>query len=154
MQIMYQFDLCPETDQQEIFNALDTTFDPKQTREEGYALAQKAWGHQKQADALTVEIAPKWPTYRQPPVDRSIIRLAYYEMISGYAPAKVAINEAIELAKDYASEHSPAFINGVLDKIHKQLKAQDALPDQTPASHQNPNPAAPKDWLNDAKDRS
>ncbi len=152
MQIIYQFDICADSNQQEIFDNLDVAFDNEATREQAYALAQKAWNTREDADALIKDIAPKWPTYRQPPVDRSIIRLAYYEMAHGYSPAKVAINEAIEIAKKYASENSPAFINGVLDKLHKQLKAENKLPDQEAIK----NEAEPKitngDWLNDAKD--
>ncbi len=72
-----------------------------------------------EADHTVAELAPDWPTYRQPVVDRNILRLAYYEMIPGTTPPKVAINEAIELAKEFSTEKSPLFVNGVLDKIYR-----------------------------------
>jgi len=65
-------------------------------------------------------LSPDWPTHRQPVVDRNILRLAYFEIVSGAAPPKVAINEAVELAREFSTEKSPAFVNGVLDKIMKQ----------------------------------
>ncbi|MDX1389866.1 MAG: transcription antitermination factor NusB, partial [Acidobacteriota bacterium] len=69
-------------------------------------------------------------TQRQPVVDRSLLRLAYYEMTSGVAPPKVAINEAVELAKEYSTEKSPMFVNGVLDKLYRQLRETQALPEE------------------------
>ena len=68
-------------------------------------------------------LAPKWPTHRQPAVDRAILRLAYHEMKSGRTPIKVVINEAVELAKGYCSKESPPFINGVLDKMARQIQS-------------------------------
>ena len=59
------------------------------------------------------------------------MRLAFHEIVTGHAPAKVAINEAVELAKEYGAQQSPAFINGVLDKMARRLPAnpQDPLAD-------------------------
>ena len=71
-----------------------------------------------------MQLAPDWPTHRQPPLDRAILRLAHYEMTSGHAPIKVAINEAVELAKNYCAERSPPFINGVLDKMARCLEGE------------------------------
>ena len=53
-------------------------------------------------------------------VDRNILRLAYFEMASGQTPPKVAINEAVELAREFSTQKSPAFVNGVLDKIMRE----------------------------------
>jgi N utilization substance protein B len=56
-------------------------------------------------------------------VDRNILRLAVYEMLwSGAVPSKVAINEAIEIAKKFGTADSSRFINGVLDRIRKELR--------------------------------
>ena len=100
------------------------------------------------SDEKATALAPDWPTHRQPPVDRAILRLAYYEMTSGHAPVKVAINEAVELAKQFGSEQSPPFINGVLDKLARAINAPE------PAEPTEPQPAPPGDadaWLDDAK---
>ncbi|MGH7179274.1 MAG: transcription antitermination factor NusB, partial [Tepidisphaeraceae bacterium] len=53
----------------------------------------------------------------------NILRLAVYELTSGAVPPKVAIDEAIELAKTYSTENSPAFVNGVLDAVLKEHQA-------------------------------
>ncbi len=96
-------------------------------------------------------LTPDWPTHRQPPVDRAILRLAHHEMVSGHAPVKVAINEGVELAKRYADKESPAFINGVLDKLAKRLEQDGLLPDK-PQEEQAPPPPAHdgQQWLADA----
>ena len=125
MQLLYQIDVRGEKDAdaigQELIQAL-----PEDLREIGppaHELASAAWKARPDADTLINELAPKWPTNRQPPVDRAILRLSYHEISSGHAPAKVVINEAVELAKEFAGENSPAFINGVLDQIAKRLDA-------------------------------
>ena len=51
--------------------------------------------------------------------------MAYYEITAGRTPPKVAINEAVELAKEFSTAKSPMFINGVLDKIYKSRRAQE-----------------------------
>jgi N utilization substance protein B len=76
----------------------------------------------KQADAEFFELAPEWPTSRLAAVDRSILRLAHFEMTSGRTPPKIAVNEAVELAKHYSTEISPAFMNGLLDKVLKRIE--------------------------------
>lgn len=124
MQILYQIDLRGEADIPMIQENLKDGPDLPVVREGAMELAVGAWGMREEADALVSELAPAWPTHRQPPVDRAILRLAYYEMRSGYSPIKVAINEAVELAKAYSSSNSPAFINGVLDKVARRLEGR------------------------------
>lgn len=94
--------------------------------EKAFALAQGAYRARRQADEESSRLAPTWPASRQPAVDRAIIRLAHYEMTTGAVSPKVAVNEAVELAKRYSTERSPSFINGVLDKILKRVLAESA----------------------------
>lgn len=115
-----------------------------ESKERAAELARRAFEQREVADAIASELAPTWPTSRQPAVDRAILRLAYYEMASGLTPPKVAINEAIELAKRYSTERSPSFINGILDKMMKRLPRPDG---QSPAI--TPEPIADP-WLADA----
>ena len=84
------------------------------------SLAKKVWEMKDVADEIVSPLTPDWPTHRQPLVDRNILRLAYYEITSGITPPIVAIDEAIELAKEFGTQESPAFINGVLHKIKEQ----------------------------------
>lgn len=69
-------------------------------------------------DAAVNEVAKGWRTTRMGKVDLTIIRLAVYEMkYEEDIPVKVAINEAVELAKQYGTDDSPAFVNGILAKL-------------------------------------
>lgn len=95
-------------------------------REKAFALASEAYGDRAAADAFMTEAAPGWPAHRQAAVDRAILRLAYHEMTSGKTPPKIAVNEAVELAKEFSTEKSPAFVNGLLDKALKKVLGEAA----------------------------
>jgi transcription antitermination protein NusB len=73
-------------------------------------------------DALAAKLSENWRPERLAAIDRNILRLAMHEMRSG-TPAKVAINEALELAKKFSSADAPAFLNGILDAALKSLQA-------------------------------
>lgn len=69
-------------------------------------------------DQLVGECAPEWPVEELAAIDRNILRMAIWEFIFyGETPIKVAINEAVELAKRYGSDSAPRFVNGVLGSI-------------------------------------
>ncbi|OGO72360.1 MAG: transcription antitermination factor NusB [Chloroflexi bacterium RBG_19FT_COMBO_62_14] len=69
-------------------------------------------------DKLIAECAPEWPVEELAVVDRNILRLALWEFaVSGETPVRVAINEAVELAKRFGSDSAPRFINGVLGTL-------------------------------------
>ncbi len=128
LQALYQFD-AGTTARELVLAALEGSPGGPSIREQGYALAQEAWAGREEADRAVAELAPDWPTYRQPVVDRNILRLAFYEMVSGTTPPKVVINEAVELAKEFSTEKSPLFINGVLDKIYRSRFRDQAASD-------------------------
>ncbi|MDE1924584.1 MAG: transcription antitermination factor NusB [Patescibacteria group bacterium] len=75
-------------------------------------------------DLVIEKAAPEWPLSRIAPVDRNVLRLGLYELLFSdrqKVPAKVAINEAIELAKSFGGENSGRFVNGVLGAVYKEL---------------------------------
>jgi len=77
--------------------------------------------HLKDIDNIIKKYTPSWPFERQNTTDRNILRIAVYEMFfRPDIPEIVSINEAIELAKIYGTDDSPAFVNGVLDSIYKK----------------------------------
>jgi transcription antitermination protein NusB len=83
-----------------------------------------AIARQGDLDLVIAKAAPEWPIDRIAPVDRNVLRLGLYELLFSdreKVPAKVAINEAIELAKSYGGEHSGRFVNGVLGAVYKEL---------------------------------
>ncbi|NIA08114.1 MAG: transcription antitermination factor NusB [Actinobacteria bacterium] len=83
-------------------------------------LALGAWANRSEADALIDKFARDWTASSLPAVDSAILRLAIYEMLHcSDVPAKVAIDEAIKLAKTYSTGRSSQFINGLLDTIMK-----------------------------------
>ena len=69
-------------------------------------------------DKIITEFAPSWPVSHMSVIDRNLLRMAIYEMtMRSDTPPKVAINEAVELAKVFGSESSPRFVNGVLGSV-------------------------------------
>lgn len=80
--------------------------------------------HREEIDELIASYAQGWSIDRMPNVDRAVLRLASWELLhNAEVPAAVAIDEAVELAKEYSTEDSGRFVNGVLGKIaqHRQL---------------------------------
>jgi len=90
-----------------------------------------AKGIQEKIDELDKVIeasAPDWPIKKLPLVDRNVLRIGLYELLfadRAEVPPRVAINEAIELAKIYSGENSGKFINGVLGTVYKQIGEPD-----------------------------
>ena len=83
-----------------------------------YKLVNGVLEHKTRLDVVIQEYAPEWPLNQMAVVDRNILRMAIYEFaILKETPIKVAINEAIELAKDYGSDSASRFINGVLGTL-------------------------------------
>lgn len=99
--------------------------------------------HQKEIDATIVKYAPEWPLEAITLVDKNILRLGIAELLhSETVPSKVAINEAIELAKTFGGESSGRFVNGVLGAIYRdrvtagELKKVDLEPPKKDQSHE------------------
>jgi len=87
--------------------------------------AKKVMAHSKKLDKQIEKAAPTWPIEKLNRIDLSILRLAIYELDQGKIPPKVVIDEAVELAKEFGSENSPSFINGVLGTVYKEVEGND-----------------------------
>ncbi len=105
--------------------------------------------HQQDIDATIVKYAPEWPLEAITLVDKNILRLGISELIwSETVPSKVAINEAIELAKTFGGESSGRFVNGVLGAIYRdrveagELKKVDLEPPKNDKKEEKPKPPA------------
>jgi N utilization substance protein B len=101
------------------------------------ALVKGTLGKKAQIDALIEKCAPEWPLDQVTVVDRNILRLGIFELMFGNydeAPPKVAINEAIELAKTFGGESSARFVNGVLGTIYREM-GEPMKDDKTKAKH-------------------
>jgi len=73
-------------------------------------------------DALIAEHARNWRVERMASVDRNVLRVGVYELLHGDAPAAVVIDEAVELARRFSGDRSPAFVNGVLDAVSSVVR--------------------------------
>jgi N utilization substance protein B len=86
-------------------------------------LVKGVLANSEEIDKIISAFAPNWPIAQMALVDRNILRMAIFEIIMGHeTPPKVAINEAVELAKVYGSDSSPKFVNGVLGSVMESLK--------------------------------
>jgi len=141
LQILFAWDANGERSDELARQITDDASDDPIARQRAVDLAGGTWGAREIADGWVERLAPQWPPRRQPGVDRNILRLAIHELTSGLAPPKVVIDEAIELAKEFSTENSPAFVNGVLDAVLKEHVNLTTNPEtQNPKSESSPNP--------------
>ena len=75
----------------------------------------------KKINKIIVDFAPTWPIEKINKIDLAILHLAIYELLNEEAPPKVIIDEAVELAKEFGSESSGPFVNGVLGTVYDQI---------------------------------
>lgn len=99
-------------------------------------------------DKIITVSAPEWPLAQLPVVDRNVLRIGLYELL--YAnreevPPRVAINEAIELAKTYGGQNSGKFINGVLGTVYREIGEPDQNPERNDAKADNQGEAEKAD---------
>src|SRR5207237_4533222 len=123
LQLLFLFDAHGGVDEQMALTASHDASDDPVTRMRATEMAKGAWEHRETNDAWIERLAPQWPPRRQPGVDRNILRLAVWELTNTDTPPKVVIDEAIELAKSFSTEQSPAFVNGVLDAVLRERAA-------------------------------
>ncbi len=90
-----------------------------------WQLVQGVVDHLPQLDKIIEKAAPEWPVNQITMVDRNVLRLGLFELLyenKDEVPPKVAINEAIELAKNFSGESSGKFVNGVLGTVYRELE--------------------------------
>lgn len=125
MQILFEWDFngCKPENLPRIFEHTLKEFSPAGEESAKFVkeLAEGVRYNIKEIDGLIQKYAPEWPIEQITAIDRNVLRLGIYELIfAENIPSKVAINEAIELAKTFGSESSGKFINGVLGAIYKE----------------------------------
>ena len=81
------------------------------------ALLQGTLQHRQEIDARISKLAANWTLSRMAVPDRNVLRLGGFEILFGDTPGRVAVNEAVVLAKRYGDKNSPRFVNGVLDRL-------------------------------------
>ena len=124
IQGLYQLDVQGPN----LLESIDEFFTEAESNESVRKLAsdwtRQTWQNLAPCDELIAASTIKWQFDRLSPVDKSILRLAVFQLkFCPDIPPKVTINEAIELAKKFGADKSPAFVNGVLDAVFKKLKS-------------------------------
>jgi transcription antitermination protein NusB len=123
LQFLYQMDVCPRID---VPQALDEFFRQQKTDKAARAFATElvrgTLEHRSALDTKIRVLSENWELERLAVVDRNILRLAAYEMLHRTdIPPVVSINEAVELAKHFSTDESGRFVNGVLDRLKKEV---------------------------------
>lgn len=123
VQFLYQLDLCPEKNWEKVLLAHWKLSEPsKSTQDFAEGLIRGVMEKLPELDAKIKTLADNWDFNRLAAVDRNILRLAIYEMLYRQEiPPVVSINEAIEIAKRFSTEESGKFVNGLLDRVKKEL---------------------------------
>ena len=121
LQVLYGLDESAATDEAAIAHAIQSYWahleGPTSGRAYGDDLVRAVMQRRDALDEAIRAANPTWRIERMARVDRNILRLAVHEFLDTDVPANVAIDEAVELAKRFGGEESPAFVNGTLDKI-------------------------------------
>ena len=123
LQMLYQSDVGGAEGEQVLAGFRPTEYSADAERAFSYArsLVEGTLSHRQEIDELIRQQAEHWRLERMPPVDRNILRLAVYEFLyQTDVPKLVILDEAIELAKEFGSEQSGRFVNGLLDGILKR----------------------------------
>lgn len=130
MQSLYEWDFSGrETDLEKVIEKNLKEFGPGLGDESFvWDLVTSVVKHLKEIDEIIKKAAPQWPINQISIVDRNILRLGIYELLyedKKAVPPKVAINEAIELAKSFGGENSGRFVNGVLGTVFKLISSKE-----------------------------
>jgi transcription antitermination protein NusB len=126
LQVLFLWDLRKQNIGEAIASFYDTLGseeeDPKSTDPDEFmeTLVRGAVENAVSIDKIISDKSANWRIERMPAVDRNILRLAVYEMSDLKTPAAVAIDEALDLARQFSGDESVAFINGVLDAVSRE----------------------------------
>jgi transcription antitermination protein NusB len=124
MQMLFQWDMSQQDLSRLESNFWKSAKAAAQTRTFANQLFEGAAHDAKDLDEIIAKHAANWRLERISAIDRAILRLAMHEMRSTDTPAKVVINEAVELAKKFSSEEASGFVNGILDTYRKSLNVE------------------------------
>jgi len=125
LQILYELD-CTRHRAEEVLSRLvyDETVD-EETYRFVASLVEGVQTYRRQIDSIIQEHAPAFPVDQMAPIDRTILRIALYELVFAQdIPVKVSINEAVELAKRFGGDGTPRLVNGVLGAVAAEERRQ------------------------------
>jgi N utilization substance protein B len=118
IQALYELDLTDHPPEVVIVCRIEDEALPQDGIPFVYHLVNGVLQHKEHLDRMIQRYAPEWPIDQMSPIDRNVLRMALFEFsIDRQTPVKVAINEAVELAKLFGSDSAPRFVNGVLGSL-------------------------------------
>jgi N utilization substance protein B len=133
LKALYQIDIRGEVSNEDLALFFES-FARERTDAFALRLVDGAWRERDLIDGILADALEHWSIGRLSRVDHNILRLAVYELLRMQdIPARVTIDEAIELAKTYGDQNSGRFVNGVLDQVANRLKLKDKGEERTQA---------------------
>ncbi|OHB80073.1 MAG: transcription antitermination factor NusB [Planctomycetes bacterium RBG_16_64_12] len=129
LQVLYQDDLNPRNNPAHGDAFISRRLRLPETVEFARTLVAGVRRHRDELDQAIEQAAENWSLRRMPPTDRNILRLGAYEILHSDTPDRVAIDEAIELAKRFGAAQSASFINGILDRLMHPRRMEDVQAD-------------------------
>jgi len=125
LQTLYELDFTDHNPKAAIESRFEDRSLPDTAQEFARSLVMGVQTYRVYLDSVVGELAPEWPIEQIAAVDRNVLRIAIYELLfDPDIPPKVAINEAVELAKMFGGESSPRFVNGVLGSLVSRDRAK------------------------------
>ena len=117
LQMLYQLDLNPDAGPNQVSAQIHEELTRADLVDFAEEIVRGVQSHRSEIEQMIERVAENWRIERMAPTDRNVIRLAIFEMHHLETPAAVALNEAIELAKEFGSGNSASFVNGILDRL-------------------------------------
>jgi transcription antitermination protein NusB len=124
MQMLFQWDMSQQEPSRLESNFWKGAKGATQTRNFANQLFEGAAHDARELDDIIAKYAANWRLERIAAIDRAILRLAMHEMRATDTPARIVINEAVDLAKKFSSEEAGGFVNGILDNYRKSLNVE------------------------------
>lgn len=127
LQVLFEIDTATHNVDEVLERYLGNQQMPPGTRRFISRLVHGVLAQRERLDAIIARTAPTWPVAQLPPVDRTVLRMALWELlIERDVPVRAAINEAVELAKRFGSDSSGRFVNGVLGTVVTEERLETA----------------------------
>lgn len=128
LQMLYLVDQNPDADKARITRQLSQEFRELSLRAFASELLSGILEHQADLDQKIRQTATNWRLERMAPTDRNVLRMGLFEMLYQGTPAAVVIDEAVTIAKEFGTDNSGAFVNGILDKLMPATSAAPQKP--------------------------
>ena len=123
LQMLYLTDQNPDADIHWIRSSLEEELNDAELTHFAWRLFSGVREHKEDLDNQITAVASNWRIDRMAPTDRSVIRLGCFEIQHVGTPAAVVLNEAVELAREFGTENSSSFVNGILDRLSTDKSA-------------------------------